>query len=116
MKITVRDHAKFQADKMARVALATTPRAQLDLYCVGPGQEQKPHTHDDQDKIYFVLEGRGRFEVDGVRETLEAGQALVAGAGRAHGLVNDGSGPLLVLVVVSPPPAHGGARAASPPG
>ena len=31
MKITVRDHATFQADKMARVALATTPRAQLDL-------------------------------------------------------------------------------------
>jgi mannose-6-phosphate isomerase-like protein (cupin superfamily) len=111
MKITVRDHAKFQADKMAKVALATTPRAQLDLYCVGPGQEQKPHTHDDQDKVYFVLEGRGSFVVDDVRETLGPGDAIVASAGRAHGLVNDGNAPLLVLVVVSPPPAHaGGAR------
>jgi mannose-6-phosphate isomerase-like protein (cupin superfamily) len=108
MKITVRDHAKFQADKMAKVALATTARAQLDLYCVGPGQEQKPHTHEDQDKIYFVLDGRGSFVVDDGRETLGPGDAIVATAGRSHGLVNEGPAPLLVLVVVSPPPAHAG--------
>ena len=38
MKIRVKDHVKFQADKMAKVSLATTARAQLDLYCVAPGQ------------------------------------------------------------------------------
>ena len=31
MKIRVKDHVKLQADKMAKVALATTPRAQLDV-------------------------------------------------------------------------------------
>jgi quercetin dioxygenase-like cupin family protein len=108
LKITVRDHVKFQADKLAKVALATTARAQLDLYCVAPGQQQKPHTHADQDKIYVVLEGAGRFEVDGTEERLAAGDAVVARAGSAHGLVNDTQAPLLVLVVVAPPPAHGG--------
>ena len=49
MRIRVKDHAKLQPDKMAKVALAATPRALLDLYCVAPGQEQKPHTHGDQD-------------------------------------------------------------------
>jgi hypothetical protein len=34
MKIRPVEHAKFQADKMAKIALATTPRAQLDLYCL----------------------------------------------------------------------------------
>ena len=107
MKIAVKDQAKFSLAKMAKIALATTDRAQLDLYCVGPGQEQKPHRHDDQDKIYYVLEGKGRFELGGKHERLTAGDALVAPAGIDHGLANDGTEPLLVLVVVTPPPPHG---------
>ena len=107
MKIAVKEHAKFSLDKMAKIALATTDRAQLDLYCVGPGQEQKPHRHEDQDKIYYVLEGKGRFELGGKQERLTAGDALVAPAGVDHGFANDGTEPLLVLVVVTPPPPHG---------
>jgi len=106
MKIRVRDHATLNPEKMARVALATTGRAQLDLYCLSPGQEQKVHTHPDQDKIYFVLEGRGRVVLDNREEIVEAGEAVVAPAGAAHGLANAGSTLLLALVVVTPPPRH----------
>jgi mannose-6-phosphate isomerase-like protein (cupin superfamily) len=106
MKIRIRDHAKLQPDKLAKIALATTARVQLDLYCVDAGQSQKPHTHGDQDKIYVVLEGRGRFSVGTEEERLGAGEAVVAPAGVEHGLVNDGPEPLLVLVVVAPPPPH----------
>ena len=106
MRIRVKDRAKLQPDKMAKIALATTSRAQLDLYCVAPGQDQKPHTHGDQDKFYVVLEGRGRFRLGNAEEVLEAGDALVAPAGVEHGLVNDGSERLVVLVVVTPPPPH----------
>ena len=120
MRIRVKDHVRFQADRMAKIALATTSRAQLDLYCVAPGQAQKPHSHVDQDKIYYVLEGRGRFRVGADEQTVEAGEAVVARAGVEHGLVNDGSAPLVALVVVTPPPAHlsqatpGGAGRAAP--
>jgi quercetin dioxygenase-like cupin family protein len=106
MKIRVRDRVKLSADRMAKVALAATERAQLDLYCVAPGQGQKAHTHDAQDKIYFVLEGSGRFWLGGVEERLTPGEALLAPAGVEHGLQNDGADPLLVLVVVAPPPPH----------
>ena len=106
MKIRVRDHVKVAADKMAKIGLSTTGRTQLDLYCVAPGQAQKPHVHGDQDKIYYVLEGAGRFTLGAGSERLEAGEALVAPAGVEHGLVNDGEEPLLVLVVVTPPPPH----------
>ena len=106
MKIRVKEHEKFRPDKMAKIALATTPRAQLDLYCLEPGQDQKPHAHDDQDKIYFVLEGRGRVVLEGATETLEAGEAIVAPAGASHGIANDGTGRLAVLVIVTPPPPH----------
>jgi quercetin dioxygenase-like cupin family protein len=106
VKIRVASHAKFQADKMAKIALATTSRAQLDLYCLEPGQSQKPHVHADQDKIYYVLEGRGRFTLEGAEETAEAGEAIVAAAGAAHGVLNDSGARLLLLVVVMPPPPH----------
>ncbi len=106
MKIRVKEQARLAPDRMTKIALATTGRSQLDLYCVGPGQSQKAHTHDAQDKIYYVLEGSGRFSLGHEEERLSAGEALVAPAGIAHGLVNDGSEPLLVLVVVSPPPPH----------
>jgi mannose-6-phosphate isomerase-like protein (cupin superfamily) len=106
MKIRVRELAAFRPDKMVKIALATTARTQLDLYCLAPGQEQKPHAHQDQDKIYFVLEGRGRVFLDGREETVDAGEAVVAPAGTAHGLANTGTTPLLALVVVTPPPPH----------
>lgn len=106
MKIRIEDHVKLDASKMAKVALATTTRAQLDLYCVAPGQSQKPHTHGDQDKIYYVLEGAGRFSLAGEDLRLASGEALIARAGVEHGLQNDGTDPLLVLVVVTPPPPH----------
>jgi mannose-6-phosphate isomerase-like protein (cupin superfamily) len=107
MKIRPREHAKFSPDKMAKIALAATGRAQLDLYCLEPGQAQAPHAHADQDKIYVVLEGRGRVLVADREEVLEVGEAAVAPAGTRHGLSNPGPARLLALVVVSPPPRHG---------
>ena len=106
MKIRIKEFARLSPDKMAKIALATTDRSQLDLYCVAPGQSQKAHTHDAQDKIYYVLEGAGRFTLGENEERLVSGEALVAPAGVPHGLVNDGAEPLLVLVVVTPPPPH----------
>ena len=106
MKIRVDDHVKFQPEKLAKIALAGTPRMQLDLYCVAPGQAQKPHTHDAQDKVYYVVRGAGRFSLAGKEEAVSEGEALVAPAGVEHGLVNDGPNPLVVLVVVAPPPTH----------
>jgi len=106
MKIKVADHVKFQPDKLAKIALAATGRFQLDLYCVAPGQAQKPHVHEAQDKLYYVLRGTGRFSLSGKEEPLGEGEALVARAGVEHGLINDGPNQLVVLVVVVPPPTH----------
>ena len=53
----------FSPDKLKKNNLAETERFFCDLYCLEPGQEQKPHLHDASDKIYIVLEGRGSFRV-----------------------------------------------------
>jgi quercetin dioxygenase-like cupin family protein len=106
VKIRLRDHARFSPDKMAKITLGATARVHLDLYALEPGQAQQVHTHDDQDKVYVVLEGRGRFTVGAAEEMLDAGEAIVAAAGAAHGVVNDSGARLLLLVLVSPPPPH----------
>ncbi len=106
MKIRLRDHVTIQADKMAKVLLAATPRALVDLYCLAPGQAQKPHAHADQDKLYVVVEGRGHIHLDGVDEVVAPGEAVVAKAGTIHGVANSGTEPLILLVVVTPPPPH----------
>jgi mannose-6-phosphate isomerase-like protein (cupin superfamily) len=108
MKIRIADHVRLSPAKMAKIGLATTARAQLDLYCVGPGQAQAVHAHADQDKIYYVVEGSGRFTIGDRQERLEAGEAVVAPSGVPHGLENEGDQPLLVLVVITPPPPHAG--------
>jgi quercetin dioxygenase-like cupin family protein len=106
VKIRLRDHAKFSPERMAKITLGATARVHLDLYALEPGQAQKVHTHDDQDKVYVVLEGRGRITVGAAEETLDAGEANIAGAGTPHGVVNDSASRLLLLVLVSPPPPH----------
>ena len=44
---------------MKKVNLFESPRFFCDLYCLRPGQEQKVHSHADNDKIFkeFVLDG-----------------------------------------------------------
>jgi mannose-6-phosphate isomerase-like protein (cupin superfamily) len=106
VKIRIKDRAEFRSDKMVKIALTTTTRTQLDLYCLEPGQEQKPHAHADQDKIYLALEGLAHVVVDGKEERLEPGEAIVARAGQEHGIRNAGAGRLLAMVVVTPPPPH----------
>jgi quercetin dioxygenase-like cupin family protein len=105
-KISVKENVKFAPEKMTRITLAATGRLQMDLYCLSPGQSQKAHTHTDLDKVYYVVEGSGRFTLGGREEELRPGEALTAPSGIEHGLVNDGPDPLVVLVIVVPPPAH----------
>src|SRR4029077_21298563 len=97
MKIRVRDHVKVAADKMAKIGLSGTARTQLDLYCVAPGQSQSPHRHEGEDKIYYVIEGAGRFRVGDAEERLEAGGGGGAPAGGGPRRGYDGAAQRLGL-------------------
>ena len=50
---------QFSPEKMKKNGVFETDRFFCDTYCFEPGQEQSPHTHGGQDKIYYVLEGQG---------------------------------------------------------
>lgn len=103
---TVHDHRRFASDKMQKVGIFATDHVFCDLYCFEPGQAQKPHEHPDSDKVYVVLEGRGQFQIGTEVAEVGPGQAVLAPAGQMHGVENQTSDRLTVLVLVAPPPPN----------
>lgn len=102
--INLSDYQQFSSEKMKKNNIFQTPRFFCDVYCFEPGQEQKGHVHGDQDKVYMVLEGQGKFKVGDEERVLGHGQGTMAPAGEEHGVVNHTNTRLKVLVFVAPNP------------
>lgn len=99
-----RDHKGTDPDKFFKTSVFSSQRVLLGLNCLAPGQTQSIHTHANQDKFYFVLEGEGAFVVGGEARSCGAGTAVWAPAGVPHGVTNQGPGELVVLVGIAPAP------------
>lgn len=96
--------AEFQADKMAKVDLVGSPHMMSGLNCFEPGQVHKVHAHGGADKLYYVVEGSGEFEVGGEKRQMSGGELLYVPADVPHGVANTSDGRLVVLIVISPNP------------
>jgi mannose-6-phosphate isomerase-like protein (cupin superfamily) len=94
----------FSAEKMQKVNLFETERMFADIYCLEPGQAQKPHAHSGADKVYFVLEGTGRFHIGGDDRELGPDQIVLAPADVEHGVRNESQSRLVLLVFMAPNP------------
>ena len=97
---------QFAPDKMKKKGLFETERLFCDLYCFEPGQAQNPHTHEGSDKIYFVLEGRGLFQIGQEEKELKENEIAIAPSGQRHGVSNPGPDRLVLLVFMAPRPSH----------
>jgi len=75
----------------------------VGLNCLEPGQAQAVHAHDDADKFYFVVSGTGSFTVGDETRAAEAGMLVIAPAGVPHGVRNEGSERLSILIGIAPP-------------
>ena len=96
--------ARFSPEKMQKVNLFETGNFFCDVYCLEPGQEQKVHAHKVEDKLYFVLEGRGRFTVGEESREYGKDQLVFAPAGSEHGVRNTSDARLTLLVFMTPNP------------
>ena len=101
----IKEAISFSEEKMKKNVLFETPRLFYDLYCLLPGQSQKVHAHEDSDKVYYVLEGTGRFTVDDEERDLPQGHAVIAPADEPHGVRNDTQENLVILVTMAPRPS-----------
>src|SRR5262245_60968404 len=98
------EHAAYRADKMGKATLFSS-HMMVGLNAFEPGQEHALHAQAGTDKLYHVLAGEGLFLLEGRDLPMKQGEMLVAPDGVPHGIRNTGTGRLLVLVVMSPPPA-----------
>ena len=96
----------FSAEKLQKHNLFQSGHFFLDVYCLAPGQAQKPHRHVASDKVYVVLEVRCRFRVGAEEQVHGPGASIFAPSGAEHGVANDGPQPARLLVLMSPPPEH----------
>ena len=97
-----RDHTGAVPEKFFKSTLAESPRLLLGLNCLEPGQTQSAHTHADQDKYYFVIEGKGEFTVGAETRLAGPGVTVWAPAGAPHGVANRDSVRLVLLVGIAP--------------
>lgn len=105
-RVMVAGQARFVAERMQKVALFATDRFFCDLYCLAPGQAQRPHSHPHSDKVYYVTSGCATITVGEEVAEAEPGVAVLAPAGVEHGVVNRSSGPVTLLVFMTPRPEH----------
>jgi mannose-6-phosphate isomerase-like protein (cupin superfamily) len=66
---------------------------------VAPGDASPAVSYSAEEQIYFVLEGRGAVSYDGARSPIRANDFLYLPPGVKHGVVNDSSAPLRLLVM-----------------
>lgn len=98
------EYVGSQTEKFYKTTLWQGEHMMVGLNCLEPGQTQSIHTHDGAEKFYFVLEGSGRFTVGDQENEAETGALIVAPAGIPHGVTNNGSTRLSLLVVMAPTP------------
>jgi len=103
---SVMDARKFTAEKLSKVSLFESEKMFCDVYGVSPGQEQKPHTHDGCDKIYYVIEGCGHFRVGGELREVGEKNVVYVPSGVEHSVKNEGGSNLTLLVMMTPHPNY----------
>jgi len=105
--INYQDSVGFNPEKLFKATLAHSERLMLGLNCLEPGQVQKIHDHADQDKFYFVLEGEGLFTLGEEEITASSGMLVWAPAGVPHGVSNQSTQRLVILMGIAPAPQKG---------
>ncbi len=94
----------FAGDRMRKINLFETANFFCDVYCLQPGQAQKPHSHQGADKIYYVLDGDATIQVGAEEQTLGPGKIVLAPSGIVHGVRNASKENLCLLVFMAPNP------------
>ena len=97
-----RECTGVNAEKFYKTTLWQGEQMTIGLNCLEPNQTQSLHAHQGAEKIYFVLEGRGRFTVGEEEREAGPGTLVLAPAGVPHGVTNAGAERLSLLVAIAP--------------
>ena len=96
--------AAFSPAGMGKSAIAHGDYLFAGLNAFEPGQEHAPHAHENQDKLYVVLEGSGAVQIGDETASLSRGDAAFAPSGILHSIRNTGPERMVVMAILGPPP------------
>jgi mannose-6-phosphate isomerase-like protein (cupin superfamily) len=73
--------------------------AYVDHLLVPPGTSVGKHVHNGVEEFYYVMNGSGEITVNQESAPVKAGDAIPLLAREAHGLANNGSEPVEVIII-----------------
>jgi quercetin dioxygenase-like cupin family protein len=87
-----------------RSIVTQSQEAVVVAWYIQPQQEISSHIHPNGQDTWTILRGTGEYYLDdrGTRETIVAGDIVVAPTGCVHGVRNNSDEPLIFISVVSP--------------
>lgn len=71
----------------------------MDRVVVPPGSTIGFHEHGENEEMYVVLEGQGLMTIEDEETVVSKGDMILNPAGGRHGLVNDSSEDIDILVI-----------------
>lgn len=80
-----------------------TTKIWLGMSKIDPGSCSNPHTHSDQEEIFYVVSGHGQIRVGTEVADVGPGSCVFAPTGQEHQLINNHDETLNILAAASPP-------------
>ncbi len=98
---------RYPARRRTQNLVGGTSSIQAENFSLGfvtldPNGGQVPWHNQEQEEVYFVVEGTGEMCLGTERQTLSAGQAVFIPNGVFHQLTNTGSTPLKMIYTYGP--------------
>ena len=92
-----------EGDVLAHLVLSKTDSRQgvqwMHDDILPPGVSIGEHRHDNNEEIYFVVEGHGTMILDGANFPIGPGDVSVVHPGHTHGLLNSDKEPMRLIVI-----------------
>ena len=96
--LTLRDQVAYQSGQVVSRTLAQNEHVSITLFSFDKGEEISTHVSGG-DAMVQVLEGTGRFTVDGVPHILHEGESIVMPAGFPHAVFGEERFKMLLTVI-----------------
>ncbi|MBP84411.1 MAG: hypothetical protein CMO61_11255 [Verrucomicrobiales bacterium] len=71
-----------------------------------PGGATERHWHKTSEEFYFILQGTGTVEIDGSKQEIRVGDAVLIPNGQWHQIIADSHTELRFLCCCAPPYSH----------
>jgi mannose-6-phosphate isomerase-like protein (cupin superfamily) len=96
------DYRHGLRDRPNDSGITITPYHKIDLWTIQAGQAIQPHMHANSECVIIVLAGQGEYRQGDRSCDISKDMMAVTPPGKAHGIRNTNTEPLVVLTIEGP--------------